>query len=230
MIPLGDDQGKFRFVATTVVLSAGLLAAFIYQWSLSEKAVASLAASMGLVVPDVMAALRGASGLNFVLHGLVPMFFHSFLHAGPIHVASCVVGLWAFGARLESRTSWWRFLLFFAVCTVLGGVAQLYLDPKSDAAHLGATVPVGSAGLVYWLLHTKARIRLLILPLPMIVWAPSIVAFLIFATLQFHKVQECIGLGCGVSIGYVPQLAGVAVGGLIVGPVLLGPRRRPSDR
>jgi rhomboid family protein len=236
VIPFGDDQGRIRFVVTTFALFVGIVGVYVYQWSLGPSALQTLVSDYGFVAQQVVAPFRPLEVGEPARHlagllssGFLPFVTYPFLHSGPIHMASCALALWTFGSRLESRTSWWRFLSFFLLCSIAGGIAQVWWGSHPESVHLGATVPVASVALAYLALYPKARTRVLLLPLPLFARIPAIVSVLLFAVLQFHKVQGFFGLDCGVSLGYVPQVGSILLGGLVLGPLLLGRRRRVAS-
>jgi membrane associated rhomboid family serine protease len=234
VIPFGDDQGGIRVVTTTAVVLLAIVGVYLYEWTLTPEAVKSLVADYGILAQQVSQQFQvgdgaGRSIQSVMSRGILPFITYPFLHSGPIHAASCALAFWAFGSRLESRTSWWRFLLFLVLSTVAGGLAQLQWGAAPDVVHLGATVPVGSVALAYLVLYPKARTRVLVLPLPLILRVPAVVSLAIFGVLQFHKIQDFFGLDCGVSLDYIPQAASVSFCGLVLGPLLLGWRRKTTS-
>jgi membrane associated rhomboid family serine protease len=168
-----------------------------------------------------------AGGLGGVLRYLVlPLLVHPLLHAGPLHALGNVLVLSVFGARLERRTSWWRFAAFLVLCGTLSGLLHVLVTIDEAGPRLGASVLAGSVALTYLLLYRRARIRVLVLPLPLVIQVPAVVVGGIWGVAQFHKVQDFLTLGYGTSFGYRVTIAGVLGGGLLLGPGILGWKRR----
>ena len=227
MIPLGDDQGKLRFTPVTLLLLSTIVATFVCQWPLEVERCDEFTRRYGMIPREVLAALQGQGKQHFVMDGIVPVFTYGFLHNGPIHAFSCAVALWAFGMRLEARTSWWRFGVYYVLCLLLAAATQLHFAhdaPYDDRGivRVGSTGPVGATAITYCVLYFKARLRILVLPVPLIVAVPPLIALAVFVALQFHKVQQFAGLSCGVAIHYWPALATMGIGGFLMGPLLLG--------
>lgn len=221
----------------TLVLVSAVVGVYVYQWFAGSETVAGFAGSYGLLLPEVLAAFRrfgvavdtgaAAAGLSAVFaDGVVPLLVYPFLHSGPIHAVTNAMALFVFGSRMEARTSWWRLLLFFVCCSVFAGAVELQHGVDREVVHLGATAPIAALGLGYLLFYPKARIQMLALPLPIFIELPAVILFAIWGALQFHKVQDFFGLGCGVSLGYTSQVVACLVGGLILTPLILGKRRK----
>lgn len=51
-----------------------------------------------------------------------------FLHAGPIHLALNMLGLWVFGRMVEEYLGFKRYAAFYLVCGIFGGVGYLFLN------------------------------------------------------------------------------------------------------
>ena len=209
----------------------------LYQWFGSPVEVALLAGDLGLVPRTALGASRRLARefgdgpsldtiVEFFYKVIGPTFAYTFLHAGPIHAVSNVFALWVFGSRLESDTSWWRLGSFALLCAVVGAVAELNWATDPTSVRLGASAVVGGVAVAYLLFHSKARITVLCLPLPILVRTPAVLVAVFWAALQFHKIQEFLGGGYGASIGYPAQASGCVVGGLVLAPLVLGIKRR----
>jgi membrane associated rhomboid family serine protease len=158
--------------------------------------------------------------------GLTPFVTYMFLHAGPVHLLTNMLCLLVLGSRLESRSSWLRFLLFYLLCGILAGVAQCLWpqDPR--------TVVVGSSGAMagvigaYVICACHARILILVAPLPLFVEVPFWVLGSAWLLLQLPPVREFLKMGAARPVSHVAHLAGLLAGLLLWWLLRNGKRRR----
>lgn len=66
---------------------------------------------------------------------------YQFVHAGLLHLVVNMLGLWFAGNILERIFGWRKFVQFYLVCGIVGGIVQLVLVP-------GNMVVVGASGAV----------------------------------------------------------------------------------
>ncbi len=69
---------------------------------------------------------------------------HAFLHGGFGHILFNMFALWMFGAAVEQVFGWLKFLLFYLLCALGGGLAYWLLWPVAPA--------VGASGALYGVL------------------------------------------------------------------------------
>ena len=112
-------------------LIAATLIAFVVQLVSDLIAPNRLTAALGLSLPDVM---RGQ---------LWQLFTYPFLHGSLMHVLMNMLGLLMFGPDVERVTGARRFISFYMVCAVLGGVGWLLLTAGK------ASVCVGASGAIF---------------------------------------------------------------------------------
>src|SRR5271165_6711676 len=67
------------------------------------------------------------------------LFTHMFLHAGWLHVLGNMLFLWVFGDNIEDILGHGKFLVFYLLCGVTAGLAQMLIDPYSRVPMLGAS-------------------------------------------------------------------------------------------
>ncbi len=72
----------------------------------------------------------------------VDPFTYQFLHGGFTHIAVNMLGLVAFGAGVEQRLGWWRFLIFYLLCGVAGAYTQFVVDSRSAEVMIGASAAI----------------------------------------------------------------------------------------
>jgi membrane associated rhomboid family serine protease len=97
---------------------------------------------------------RGIINFMFGLHPIGGNFWpwqlitYMFLHGGFLHLLMNMFVLWMFGMELENMWGAKRFLIFYMLCGIAAGVANLIVAPL-----LGQTAPtIGASGAVYGVL------------------------------------------------------------------------------
>ncbi len=156
MLPLRDHLPTRRFPIVTVVLiglnilvfigellldAGGTLDAFLLRW--------------GLVPYDVTHHLNLEEGLTF--------FTSILLHGGIMHIAGNMLYLWIFGNNVEDEMGRGKFVLFYLLCGVLAGLAQILPGPSVTIPGIGASGAIAGVLGAYLILFPRARVSTLIM-------------------------------------------------------------------
>lgn len=153
-----------------------------------------------------------------------------FLHGGWFHLISNMWALFIFGDNVEDRLGSLRYLVFYLLGGVAGGLAHVFSDPASDIPAVGASGAISTVMAAYLVSYPRARIITLV-PVFFLPWILAIPA-IVFIGLWFAS-QLLNGL-FALAVG-AQALGGVAywahVGGFVFGLVflpvfLIGRRRR----
>lgn len=87
---------------------------------------------------------------------------HMFAHGGFFHILFNMYALWLFGSALEKLWGPKRFLIFYFVCGLAAGLAQMFLVSGGQA--------IGASGAIMGLLaafaYTFPNVQFFILPIP----------------------------------------------------------------
>jgi membrane associated rhomboid family serine protease len=142
------------------------------------------------------------------------IFSSMFLHGGFLHLFGNMLYLWIFGNNIEDTLGHLRFLLFYLVCGLVAGLAQVFSNPESTVPMIGASGAVAGVLGAYLLLFPGARILTL---------------FFIFIFIKFVRLPALVVLGfwffiqlLGVWGGSISNVAFFAhVGGFIAGLILV---------
>src|ERR1700722_602283 len=152
MFPLKDTQPSYsRPVVTTVLIAINILI-FLFEWSLPEY-------SRHYLSRTALIQLYGLTPDRFRFTTLVTSMF---LHGGWMHVLGNMFYLWAFGNRLEDALGHARFLVFYLLCGVVAGGAQVLLNPYSTLPMVGASGAIAGVMGAYLLKFPGARILTLV--------------------------------------------------------------------
>lgn len=148
-----------------------------------------------------------------VQHGeLWQVVTYSFLHTGFWHWFGNMLGLWMFGAAIESAWGTRRFLELYGI-GVIGaaittiGVAYTHLLGGPDTGTLGASGGVFAILIAFGVLFGDQEIMMI--PFPFLIKAKYFVGILIVVTLAFAMTG-------GGDVAYVAHLGGLLFGYLYV--------------
>jgi membrane associated rhomboid family serine protease len=174
MIPLRDVIPSRTFPFFVVIFIALNTAAFLFEVSLSDRALESLLFTYG-VVPAHLQPLS--------------VFTSMFLHAGWLHFLGNMLYLWIFGDNVEDRLGHGRFVLFYLGCGAAAALAHVWVNPGSRVPTIGASGAIAGVMGAYFVLYPNSRVLALV-PL-VIIWeiieVPAIAFLGIWFLMQFFS-------------------------------------------
>jgi membrane associated rhomboid family serine protease len=216
IIPLYDEDPLERKMTPFVTygLIAINFAVFLFGLTLTPTADANFIRTFGLV-PAALRDLWPPGQFPPVLTFLT----YTFLHAGWIHIGGNMLFLWVFGDNVEDAVGHGRFILFYALCGVAGGVAYVLSVPTSMAPLEGASGAIAGVVAAYLMLRPCAKIEMFVFVFP--------VAMAAYWVLTAWIVMQVIHV-LGHSDDSVAWWA--HVGGLTAGALLILGMRRPNVR
>ncbi len=209
MLPLKDNIPTSRFPLVTVGLIAINVIIFIiiYIFGFGGK---ELFLRYGFVPYNVITA-GGWSGEGPLIAGF-SILSSQFLHGGLFHIAGNMLFLWIFGNNIEDRMGRMRFIAFYLLCGVVGGIAQIIPDPRSLVPVIGASGAVAGVMGAYLLEFPRARVLTLIWILFFIrlIWLPAFLIILYWIALQVFFQLSSGGQNGGIA--YMAHIGGFAAG------------------
>jgi membrane associated rhomboid family serine protease len=217
-IPLHDDNPTTHAPVVTVALIGTAVAVFLWQTRLDPTA-GDLAA---LAFGAIPALLFGEASLDAGiarLPAVLTLLTSLFLHGGWLHLGGNMLYLWIFGNNVEDAMGHGRFLVFYLVCGLLATLAHALSDPFSTVPVIGASGAISGVLGAYLLLHPRAKIVVLIVPLVL-----RLPAWLVL--LGWFAMQGISAFAAQADGGGVAWWA--HIGGFCAGMVLLMPFRRPG--
>ncbi len=225
MIPLKNLSPRLTFPAMTLLLIIANVLVFIYQVSLPDRAAEAFINLYGMVPARVSLALAGQHHVTFE-QALIPLLTSMFLHGGWLHILGNMWFLWIFGGQVEDRLGHFTYLVFYVVCGLGSGVAQLAFSWGSKIPAIGASGAIAGVLGAYIVFFPSSRILTLV-PL-FIIWFTVQIPALVFIGLWF-----LIQFLSGISSVSAASMGGVAwwahVGGFLLG-VLIAQFYRVSAR
>jgi len=218
MIPLKDMTPRQSFPVMTLVLIGINIVVFIHQITLPGAAGDAFIKTYGLVPFRISQALAGH---HYTLQqALIPLFTCMFLHGGFLHIIGNMWFLWIFGANVEDRMGPLPYLIFYLICGIGSGVAEVAFSWGSHVPSIGASGAISGVLGAYIVLFPKSRILSLV-PL-LIIWflwkVPAVIFIGLWFIMQF--LSGVISLGAqSAAVGGVAWWA--HVGGFLLGLLLV---------
>lgn len=139
-----------------------------------------------------------------------------FVHGGLLHVLGNMLYLWVFGDNVEDAMGHAKFLLFYLLCGVAAGFAQMAIDSGSAIPEIGASGAIAGVLAAYFMLFPYSRILALI-PLLFFIRLVAVPAVLLLGI--WFLLQVASGVTASASAGGVAWFAhigGFFAGGLLV--------------
>ena len=163
MIPLYDRNPTHRFPIVTVGLILACFAVFGLELTISmgggDDALEGFFEQWGAVPANVTAAIQAGNWLSPAILGI---FTSMFLHGGWLHIIGNMLYLWIFGNNVEDRMGRLPYLVFYLVGGIVAALAQVAIDPSSQAPLVGASGAIAAALGAYLVLFPGARILSLV--------------------------------------------------------------------
>lgn len=221
-IPLSDENPlrSIQFQWVTIGLIAVNAIVFLLGNVQAEPAAI---ASFGLIPSQLFEVRIFGGAVPFANQSVqLPEGFtlitYQFLHGDILHLLSNMLFLWVFGDNVEDAMGHLRFLGFYLLCGVAGGLAHAAFLPTSPVPLIGASGAVAGVIAAYLMLHPRVRVWVLAFRfIPLRISAAWVLG--VWVVMQFAM----------VFLARADQVAWWAhVGGLVAGAVLVLFLRRPG--
>lgn len=194
MLPLNDDQPSWRFPLATVFIIAVNAAVFYEQLR------------VGI---DHSVDIGGLVPVKFLnshwLPGVARMISSMFMHGSWMHLIGNMWFLLVFGKGVEAAAGPARFVLFYLLCGLAADCLYVFFSPQSHIPLIGASGAVSGVLGASLMLHPKASITILKLP----VWCFLIIWFGMQILLQ---VASATRGHSGGDVAYLAHIGGFAAG------------------
>ena len=244
MIPLRDDNPTLRVPVLTLLLIVVNVAVFLVQSTRPDPERIPVSEFAGTqsgmicrygVVPDRLVdgkvdqsdlVNQVCAEVNAKEPRVVTLVTHQFIHGGWLHLAGNMLFLWVFGNNVEDRLGRLRFLPFYLLCGIIAALGQVFVDPGSGSALIGASGAISGVLGAYLLLFPRARVLTLVTIIPLRL--PAWIVLGAYLAFQFMDVsQNSVEDG----VAHWAHIAGFVAGLVLIRPFLVGrppPRRRLS--
>ena len=181
VVPIYDDNPfgpPVKPVVTWSLIAVNLLIYF-YEMGASQLALDRIIDGLSLTP----AALMGDLGTRTWVPALVTLVTYQFLHADIAHVLGNMIFLWVFGDDIERVLGRARYLAFYLLCGVIGGLVFVANDPHSSIELIGASGAVAGVVVGYVMLRPCAKITVLIGIIPLRISAYWVVGLFVVSQL-----------------------------------------------
>ena len=160
MIPIRDNlESRDKPIVTWTLIGLNVL---IFAWDRSGSFFGDRVVFADLVMrpAEVMRALGGQGDPM----ELGKLFTSLFLHGSLAHLIGNMLYLFAFGENVENALGGFRFALYYLFWGVVASAAQIFVDPSSTIATLGASGAIGGVLGTYLLVFPGNRISVFVPP------------------------------------------------------------------
>jgi membrane associated rhomboid family serine protease len=214
VIPLRDYLPTRRpaFINTALILANVFFYLYYFGFTLAPT-------------PDQFAAILPYVAIPAqVSHGahLETLVTSMFLHASLLHLGGNMLFLYIFGNNVEEDLGHLRYLLFYLLCGIAGGLLQAFVDSNSTVASLGASGAIAGVLAAYAVLFPRARVGTVVLLgfIPLFFRLPALVVIGFWALIQFFGGLAQLASPAQLAQGGVGYFA--HIGGFVAGLLLLG--------
>lgn len=212
MIPLRDTIRARRFPVVTVSIIAANILIFIFQATLTLPELQYLVNTFGLVPALQIQMFQQAP---FSLQTWIPMVTSMFLHGNWFHVLGNMLYLWVFGDNVEDVLGRGKFLLFYLLAGLAGGLAHVISGPGSLVPTIGASGAVAGVLGAYFVTFPHSRVLALV-PLLFIITFMELPAVLfLFLWIGLQLLNGLIGLA-GAQVAWWAHIGGFAAGMVLI--------------
>jgi membrane associated rhomboid family serine protease len=153
---------------------------------------------------------------------ILTLFTALFIHGGFWHIAANMLFLFVFGPDVEFLCGHVRFLLFYMLAGIAGGIAQISIGPGSHIPEIGASGAIAGVLGAYIVNFPTARVNTIV-PIgcfPLFLRLPALVVIGLWAVLQFVTGFGTLAVPGSADSGGTAYFA--HIGGFCAGVLLIG--------
>jgi membrane associated rhomboid family serine protease len=209
VIPLYDDDPLERERPAYVVYAIIALnvLVFLVQRGANEDIQVTMLRNFALFP----AAVAGDLATGATLPPVMTFLTYMFLHGSWLHIIFNLLFLWVFGDNIEDALGRLRFIAFYLLCGIIGGLAYTLHDPSATSPLIGASGAVAGVVGAYLVLRPCARVEVLVLGLiPMKLDAFWVIGFWALTQVWHVLVSDQPGVAWWAHVG------GLTAGALLV--------------
>ena len=207
VMPLYDDNPFTQPIKPVVTwwLIALNLGIFLYETGASQLALERMIDVFSLTP----AALVGDMSARGWVPAFVTLITYQFFHADIGHFFGNMLFLWVFGDDIERALGRLRFLAFYLLCGVVGGLVFVAYAPQSQIELIGASGAIAGIVVAYVMLRPCAKITVLFWIIPLRISAYWVIG--LFVLLQLWN----LGSSSKSEVAYWCHFGGMLAGGVL---------------
>ena len=207
VVPLYDDNpfaAPVKPVVTWCLIAANL-AVFFYEAGASQLALDRMIDTFSLTPAAFVGDIEPLGWVP----ALATVFTYQFFHADIAHLLGNMVFLWVFGDDVERALGRWRYLAFYLLCGVVGGLVFIVNDLHSRIELIGASGAIAGLVVAYVMLRPCAKITVLLGIIPLRISAYWVVG--LFVLTQLWN----LGASSKSEVAYWCHFGGMLAGGIL---------------
>jgi membrane associated rhomboid family serine protease len=189
----------------TWCLIAANLAVFFYEVGASQLALDRMIDTFSLTPAAFVGDIEPLGWVP----ALATVFTYQFFHADIAHLLGNMVFLWVFGDDVERALGRWRYLAFYLLCGVVGGLVFIANDLHSRIELIGASGAIAGLVVAYVMLRPCAKITVLLGIIPLRISAYWVVG--LFVLTQLWN----LGASSKSEVAYWCHFGGMLAGGIL---------------
>jgi membrane associated rhomboid family serine protease len=207
VMPLYDDNPFTQTVKPVVTwcLIALNLGVFLYEAGASEVGLDRIIDTFSLTP----AALTGDMSARGWVPAFATLVTYQFFHADIMHVLGNMLFLWVFGDDIERALGRERYLAFYLLCGVVGGLVFVANDLHSKIELIGASGAIAGIVIAYVMLRPCAKITVLFGIIPLRISAYWVIG--LFVITQLWN----LGASSKSEVAYWCHFGGMLAGGIL---------------
>ena len=163
---------RFQY-ATVAIIILNVLVFFIFQardvLAGNECSELSFSKAFGLIPLELLGTPVGIEGCpSSAVAGIaapepLTLLTYMFLHGDIWHLVGNMLFLWVFGDNVEDALGHFRFVAFYLLCGIAGGLAHTLMQQTSTAPLIGASGATSGVVAAYLMLHPRVSMWVLVL-------------------------------------------------------------------
>jgi rhomboid family protein len=207
VMPLYDDNPFTQPIKPVVTwcLIALNLAIFFYETGATQLALERMIDTFSLTP----AAFTGDMPARGWVPAVVTLITYQFFHADIGHIVGNMIFLWVFGDDIERALGRLRFLVFYLLCGIIGGLVFVFVDPHTRIELIGASGAIAGIVIAYIMLRPCAKITVLLAVIPLRISAYWVIG--VFVITQLWN----LGASSKSEVAYWCHFGGMLAGGVL---------------
>lgn len=159
-LPFFDSNPKKRITVQAVTVA--LIVLNVAMFLVFQGAVADYPDYRLALIPVTLFAEQARPTDLILIPEETTLLSYAFLHGSWLHLAGNMLFLWVFGDNVEDAMGHVKFLIFFVLCGIAGGLAYAVMTPDPSAPLVGASGATSGVVAAYLMLHPKVKVWVLV--------------------------------------------------------------------
>jgi membrane associated rhomboid family serine protease len=214
LIPLRDSARSRTFPVVNLTIIILNLVIYFKEVTVEPYRLNQIFYTYGLIPADVLNTIFTGAPLTPVLINFITA---TFIHGGWVHVIGNMLFLWVFGDNVEDRLGHFKYLLFYLLAGIAGGVVHVITNPASTIPVVGASGAVAGVLGAYIIAFPRSRILALV---PIIIIftlmeIPAVIFIALWFFIQLFNGVASLG-GAANPVAWWAHVGGFLMGMLLI--------------